>query len=81
MTTQSLCNQLDPTSSSLTETLDRISAWSINLLRKPIEAWRTRQVKAEQLASLAALDNHLLADIGLRRSGIGPACFLPDQGD
>jgi uncharacterized protein YjiS (DUF1127 family) len=45
----------------------RAVSWPTRLLRAPFEALNRRRKEARLQAELAALDDRLLADIGLRR--------------
>jgi uncharacterized protein YjiS (DUF1127 family) len=46
----------------------RILSWPTRLLRAPVDALQRQRTQARAEAALAALDDRLLADIGLRRT-------------
>ncbi len=55
--------------------------WPLALLKLPAQALGRRLGAAQNCGDVAALDPHLLADIGLRRSLAHPACLVPSPED
>lgn len=51
-------------------------SWSLDSLRRPALLFRRWREKTRHRRDLAALDPRVLADIGLRRSLVHPACLL-----
>jgi uncharacterized protein YjiS (DUF1127 family) len=56
-------------------------SWPLELLKRPAQALGRRLSATQNCNDLAALDPHLLADIGLRRSLVHPACLVPSPED
>lgn len=58
-----------------------ILSWPLDLVKRSTTALGRRRKAARHRGELAALDPHVLADIGLRRSLVHPACLVtaPDE--
>jgi len=63
--------QFSTSSASVRNLAEKALGLPTRLLRAPVEALNRQRKQALARAEFAALDSHLLADIGLRRAPIG----------
>lgn len=76
MKTYPTFDQLFPSSTSIRDLAAKTLEWPRHLLRAPVEALNRRRDEARLTADLAALDDHVLADLGLQRSLVDRSRFL-----
>jgi len=68
--------RLLPATTSLRDIAARTLDWPRQLLRAPVDALNRHRDEARLAADLAALDQHVLADLGLHRSLVDRSHFL-----